>query len=81
MVRIAAPGAPIVVENMSPEFCAMQEGWGGVSKEFWKQAIETHGWDVDVSSLSFGKYTPTSAKSIESDKWKYHVSFRKNENP
>jgi hypothetical protein len=85
MVRIAAPGAPIIIENMSPEFCAVQEDWGGVSKNFWATAVETYGWDIKVSSITFGKYTTFTEKShskegdFASDKWRYHVTMIKNE--
>ena len=71
MVRIAKPGAPVIVEQVSYPFCKAFFDWGGVNQEFWTgYAIDKYGWDVDPSSIEF-----------EDDRLfrkRYHVFMRKN---
>lgn len=38
MVRIAKPGAPILIEQVSYPFCEAYFDWGGVSRRFWHAA-------------------------------------------
>ena len=67
MIRIAQPGAPVIVESVSLPHCAALEDWGGVSREFWKAHMSQ--WPVQANSLDFGidKIHPG----------RYHVYFRK----
>ena len=51
MIRIARPGVPVMVEQVSQSVCTFWDDWGGVDKEFWSRAISTYGWDVDEDSL------------------------------
>jgi hypothetical protein len=71
MIRIAKPGAPIIVEQVSYPFCEALFDWGGVDQKYWTDyAIEEYGWDVDPLSIEF-----------EDDKLfrkRYHVFMRKN---
>jgi hypothetical protein len=71
MVRIAKPGAPVIVEQVSYPFCEAYFDWGGVSQAFWTNyAIKKYGWDVDPASIEF-----------EDDRIfrkRYHVFMRKN---
>jgi SAM-dependent methyltransferase len=70
MVRIAKPGAPIIVEQVSYPLCDALFDWGGVEPEFWKKAVRKYGWDVNRSSIE-----------TEVDKMfrkRYHVFMRKN---
>ena len=69
MVRIAKPGAPVIVEEVSYPFCEATYDWGGVNQDFWFDAIETYGWDIDPASIEF-----------EDDRLfrkRYHVFMRK----
>ena len=70
LVRIAKRGSPVIVEQVSPPFCEAMHDWGGVSRSFWKEAIDRYGWDVDPSSLEFGDDHAFSTR--------YHVFMRKN---
>jgi len=71
MIRIAKPGAPVIIEQVSYPFCKAKFDWGGVNQKFWTDyAIEQYGWDVDRNSMEF-----------EDDRLfrkRYHVFMRKN---
>lgn len=73
MIRIAKPGAPVIVEEVAPPLCQKPSDWGGVTKDFWKQGVEKYGWDVDPSTLRFG-----SRKNALGEEARYHVFFLKN---
>ena len=70
MIRIAKPGAPVIVEQVSYPFCEAYFDWGGVDQDFWTNyAIEKYGWEVDPASIEF-----------EDDRLfrkRYHVFMRK----
>jgi hypothetical protein len=54
MVRIAKPGVPIIIEQVSSTPCmAGFDYWGGVSKDYWKKHAETntYNWNVDPESI------------------------------
>ncbi len=53
MARIAKPGVPVIVEQVSLPYCDALFDWGGVSKHWWHDvaANNTYGWNVDPSSL------------------------------
>lgn len=53
MTRIAKPGAPILVEQVSPSYCTKTADWGGVDREYWNRTatLNTYGWNVDPSSI------------------------------
>jgi len=53
MVRIAKPGAAVVIEQASVPYCDCYIDWGGVPQSFWKEAVEknTYGWNIDPDSL------------------------------
>jgi hypothetical protein len=72
MARIAKPGVPVIVEQVSPAYCDALFDWGGVPKEWWYDAAvnNTYKWNVDPSSLV-----------IEDDslfRERYHVFMLKN---
>ena len=72
MTRIAKPGVPVSVEQVSRRYCDAKFDWGGVGKDFWyKSAKEnTYKWDVDPESIA-----------IEDDtifRDRYHVFMLKN---
>jgi hypothetical protein len=67
MVRIAKPGAPVIIEELAPPYCQAKRDWGGVTKDFWKQGVERYGWDIDPSSIAF-----------HDRKKRYHVFMKKN---
>jgi hypothetical protein len=55
MIRIAKPGAPVIVEQVQEPFCKPPRksfpGEGGVAKTWWLGAIEKYQWDVDPQSI------------------------------
>jgi hypothetical protein len=53
MTRIAKPGSPVLIEQVSPSYCTKTTDWGGVDKEYWNRSatLNTYGWNVDPSSL------------------------------
>mmetsp|Transcript_10952 Transcript_10952/g.15670 ORF Transcript_10952/g.15670 Transcript_10952/m.15670 type:complete len:357 (-) Transcript_10952:50-1120(-) len=70
MVRIAKPGAAIIIEQVSFPYCEEYWDWGGVNTEWWLPAIDMYGWDIDPNSIE-----------METDtifKHRYHVFLRKN---
>lgn len=72
MTRIAKPGAPVLVEQVSPAYCTKLSDWGGVDQEYWNRTatLNTYHWNVDPSSIK-----------IEMDtifKKRYHVFMLKN---
>ncbi|GKY96761.1 hypothetical protein MPSEU_000635500 [Mayamaea pseudoterrestris] len=71
MIRIARPGAPVIVEQVSFPKCQNFQDWGGVDLTFWKRSIEEYGWDIDPSSVVFEKESVFGSR--------YHVFMRKNE--
>lgn len=53
MARIAKPGVPVIVEQISQRYCDAFFDWGGVNKQFWHDAAtnNTYGWNVDPDSI------------------------------
>jgi hypothetical protein len=45
MIRIAKPGAPIILEFVSQPACGLSD-WGGVDVSFWVDGVSKYGWDV-----------------------------------
>jgi hypothetical protein len=72
MARIAKPGVPVIVEQVSSTLCAASFDWGGVPKVFWYTAAKenTYNWDIDPKSIV------VEADTIFQDR--YHVFMRKN---
>jgi hypothetical protein len=54
MARIAKPGAPVIIESVAPPYCDYKKDWGGVTTDWWKEAVTTYDWDVDPESLEIG---------------------------
>jgi hypothetical protein len=71
MVRIARPGAPVLVEEVTLPLCKDFDGHGGVSREFWEQAIDKYSWNIEMGSMRF----------VDSREARYHVVMRKKERP
>ena len=67
MIRIALPGAPIIVEQVSLPLCEAYYDWGGVSRDFWNASVAK--WPVEEASLVF--------QDDNIMKGRYHVYFRK----
>jgi hypothetical protein len=55
MARIAKPGAPVIIESTARPYCINTQEWGGVEKEWWKEAINKYNWGVDPDSLEYGE--------------------------
>lgn len=68
MIRLARPGAPVIVEQVSLPLCEAYYDWGGVPREFWNASMAK--WPVDADSLLFENDTIMRGR--------YHVFFRKN---
>lgn len=53
MARIAKPGVPVIIEQVSAAYCEAFFDWGGVRKDWWQEMASnnTYGWNVDPSSL------------------------------
>jgi hypothetical protein len=74
MIRIAKPGAPIMIEFVSDPYCdkiQYDEWGGGVPYSFWTNGIADFGWDVDQDSIDF------EPETLFADKRRYHVMMRK----
>jgi hypothetical protein len=70
MIRIAKPGAPVMVEQVSYPLCDVSSDWGGVPQDFWHKGANLLGWEIDPNSISFADDT------IQSNP-RYHVFMRK----
>ena len=55
MIRIAKPGAPVIIEQVSKPYCNDMDDWGGVPHKFWASGIEKYGWNVDKNSLQLAR--------------------------
>jgi hypothetical protein len=73
MIRIAKPGAPVIVEQVSYPYCDSFyiDDWGGVAKDFWKSAVQRYQWDINVDSIEIENDSLMTAS-------RYHVFMRKN---
>lgn len=73
MARIAKPGAPVIVEQVSQNYCTNQDDWGGVNMTFWHQAAadNTYNWNIDPDSIEMVDDTLHGMR--------YHVFMLKNE--
>ena len=72
LIRIAKPGAPIGIEQVSKPYCWNPNDFGGVWEHWWKRAINTYGWDVDPISVQIQYDTLFGER-------RYHVLLVKNE--
>ena len=69
MVRIAKPGAPILIEHVALPFCQILDDWGGVNQSFWKRGARDFGWNVE-EGIGF-------EASQRAGSERYHVFMRK----
>lgn len=53
MIRIAKPGAKILIEQVSYPLCEAYYDWGGVSQHSWVRALGTYQWPIDPKSLEY----------------------------
>jgi hypothetical protein len=74
MVRIAKPGAAIIIEQVSDAYCSngLDTLGGGVRREFWPRAIEEYDMDVDLSTVEF------ESDALFPKLRRYNVFMRKN---
>jgi len=70
MVRIAKPGSPVIIEQISQPYCDNPRDWDGMNRTFWENGIQDGIWDVDPSSLEM--------VTAEIDNSRYNVYMRKN---
>lgn len=70
MVRIAKPGAPVIIEQVSKPYCSNIDDWGGVSPKFWIMGTRIYDWDVDPTSIDMATDKVFGGR--------YHVFMRKN---
>jgi hypothetical protein len=69
MIRIAKPGAKIIVEQVSYPLCEALYDWGGVSQHFWKRAADNYAWQVDPNTFEYQDDTIF--------RHRYHLMMRK----
>jgi len=78
MIRIAKPGAPVIVEQVSPSVCTDNEDWGGVDRQFWRAAtVQKYRWDVDPKSIEIQEDLSLGSAKGEYES-RYHVFMKKN---
>lgn len=54
MIRIAKPGAAIIVEQVrGPRYCKARDNVFGLTKDWWPTAAKQYGWDVDPNSFDY----------------------------
>jgi hypothetical protein len=70
MIRLAKPGAPVLVEHVSQPKCLEYADNGGVLQEWWYEAIDTYDWPIDPDSLALLDDTIFGTH-------RYHVFMRK----
>jgi hypothetical protein len=68
MLRIAKPGAPVIIELNAPNICESDD-FGGVNSDYWTTGAATYGWDIVQSSIKTEKYSHLD---------RYHVFMMKN---
>ena len=52
LLRIVKPGKIVIIEDVGYPLCSSPESeWGGVSVEWWTEAVAKYGWDVDSQSI------------------------------
>ena len=72
MVRIAKPGSAVIIEQLAYPYCEEYWDWGGVTQEWWREAIIKYDMDVDPDSLEFADDVIFRRR--------YHTFMRKNDN-
>ena len=72
MIRIAKPGAPVIIEEISSPYCSDMRDWGGVSRDWWYGAAKKYDWDIDIESIEM------EGDTVFSKLTRYHVFMRKN---
>lgn len=70
MIRIAAPGKVIIIEETALPLCITTDDWGGVSRSWWEKAIHKYRWDVTKDILM----QDSSVFDL-----RYHVMLKKND--
>jgi SAM-dependent methyltransferase len=76
LVRIVKPGKIVVIEDVGYPLCSSPESeWGGVSVEWWTEAVDKYGWDVDSESIRIilapwydNRYNVVMRRNKDSDK-------------
>lgn len=74
MVRIAKPGAPVILQNVLNSYCSAPEAdplGAGVPASFWLQGAEEYGWDVDPESIA------VASDALFPNRQRYHVFMKK----
>mmetsp|Transcript_16542 Transcript_16542/g.31445 ORF Transcript_16542/g.31445 Transcript_16542/m.31445 type:complete len:363 (-) Transcript_16542:146-1234(-) len=72
MIRIAKPGKPIIVEQVTVPKGVEWSSWGGVTKSWWPIAIERYNWPIDPDSIMM-----ENDFVFRSSSDRYHVFMRK----
>jgi len=73
MVRIAKHGGVIVIEEVARPLCELPRDWGGVSQDWWADAVSTYNWDINVSSIRFD----SAPRNPDYDGIRYNVAMKK----
>jgi len=73
MIRIAKPGAPVVIELAAKPYCDTWGDYGGVDYGYWfVSGVETYGWDVVQDSIKI------HLLNADKPNGRYHVFMLKN---
>ena len=76
LVRIVKPGKIVINEDVGYPMCSSSDSeWGGVSAEWWTEAVDRYGWDVDSESIRiivapwyYNRYNVVMRRNRKSDK-------------
>lgn len=58
LIRIAKPGKPIAIEQVSLPTCKDDLDWGGVNRGWWNYAVMKYGWDINIFSIQIKEVYP-----------------------
>jgi SAM-dependent methyltransferase len=73
MIRIARPGVPVLVEEVSLPLCEAPNDWGGVSQDFWTRAVHKYSWKIEKDSIRIDNEFRGNSR--------YYVAMKKQNDP
>uniref|UniRef100_A0A7S2Y8C2 Uncharacterized protein n=2 Tax=Entomoneis paludosa TaxID=265537 RepID=A0A7S2Y8C2_9STRA len=71
MIRIAKPGSPIILEQISQAYCDNDNDWDGVRQKFWKTFVADKQNGVDPHSLDM------EPNKVDEDRYNVFMKKRK----
>jgi len=80
MIALVKPGGIVIIESISQPRCDVGD-WGGVTKEWWAQAIQEYEWDtqlgIDPTSLEIIDFDPLTQNEYIHDRYNVKLTKRK----